>query len=213
MSKMAYWIIFIGIALLMTCLFVMSKTIWKQYLWLNDLIGLIGVLLSLGGVVMALIQISQADVQIRLSAQEIDTISKDTEKIKLAVEQNREEIRDFLSISEIVHLEESIRNAQAYVIQGTYSVAVHLMQTIKDNLIRSQSQFDFLIIQLEINMTDIIKNINIDIDTLTQFGIARKKKGENGTGTSIHPDYIHRHLEAAREAAIKIESSLKQKKI
>lgn len=106
-----------------------------------------------------------------------------------------------------------IRNAQAYVLQETYSVAVHLMQTIKDNLMRTQSQFNLLIVKLDINMAGIIKNLNIDIDTLTKFGLSRKNRGENGDDDQVRPDFIHKHLEEAREATVKIESSLKQKKL
>ena len=195
----------------MISIFILTKTIWKGYVWINDLIGLTGVLLSLGGVVMALVQIHQTDEQIRLSAKEIDNISKETEKIQLAVKQNRDEIKDFLSISEIAHLVESIRNAQVHVRQEAYSNAVLLLQMIKDNLLRTYSQFELLILDLGINMPDIIKRLNIDIESMTKYGLSNKT--DTDKVSSIRPEYIHKHLESACEAAIRIESSLKQKKI
>ena len=211
MSKNSYIFSFVGLSVMMIVIFVLAKTIWKECSWIIELIGLLGVLLSLGGVVMALIQIEQTDVQIRQSAQEIDNISKVTEKIQLAVKQNREEIKDFLSISDIAHLIESIRNAQAHVRQKAYSSAVLLLQMIKDNLLRTDSQFGSLIQELEINMPDIIKKLNIDIVSLTKYGLLNKE--EQDEESSIRPDHIHKHLEMACEATIKIESSLKQKRI
>lgn len=211
MNKNTYTTAFIAISVVMTGVFIMSETIWEGYQWINKLIGLVGVLLSLGGVVMALIQIEQTDIQIKLSAKEIDSISKETERIQIAVKQNRDEIKDFLSISEVAHLVESIRNAQVHVRQEAYSNAVLLLQMIKDNLLRTNSQFDSIILQLEIDMPDIIKKLSIDIESLTKHGIL-KKAGRDNT-SSIRPDTIHKHLELACEAVIKIESTLKQKRI
>lgn len=211
MRKNAYIYSFIGFSLAMIGIFVLAKTVWQEYTWINDLIGLLGVLLSLGGVVMALIQIEQTDIQIKQSATEIENISRETEKIQLAVKQNREEIKDFLSISDIAHLVESIRNVQAHVRHKAYSSAVILLPMVKDNLLRTDSEFKALIKELKINMPEIIKKLNIDIESLTNYGLFYKEGQDNES--TIQPDFIHKHLEMACEAVIKIESSLKQKRI
>ncbi|MDE6523341.1 MAG: hypothetical protein K2L17_11020 [Muribaculaceae bacterium] len=211
MSKIVAIITFFGIAILMIGIFWYGRNQNPPIDDIDKYIGLAGSLLSLGGVLMALVQIKQADEQIKLSATQIQTVAQTTEKIKEAVAENKQEIRDFLSMSEVAHLVESIRYAQLHVRQKAYSNAALLLQMIKDDMIRANHQYSDVIASLKLDVPDTITKLNLDIETLTMNGLYKAK--DIGSKHTLKPEIIHQNLEAAREIFIEIETSLKQKKI
>ena len=176
MSKIAALFTFFGIAILMIGIFWYGRNQNPPIPDINNFIGLAGSLLSLGGVLMALVQIRQADEQIQLSAAQIHTVAQTTERIQKAVEENKQEIRDFLSMSEIAHLVESIRYAQLHVRQKAYSNAALLLQMIKDDMIRANYQYSDLIASLNLEVPATITKLNLDIESLTMNGLYKAKE-------------------------------------
>ena len=200
---------FCSISAIMLLLFILSEVFkWDT---VGNTISLIGVLLSLGGVMMALVQIRQADIQIQTASTDIQTVAETTAKIEKAVEENKQEIRDFLSMSEVAHLVESIRYAQLHVRQKAYSNAALLLQMIKDDMIRANHQYSDVIASLKLDVPATITKLNLDIETLTMNGLYKAKDIEDKH--PLRPEIIHKNLEAAREIFIEIETALKQKKI
>lgn len=211
MSKTAAIVTFLVIALILIGIFWYGRNQNPPITDIYNYIGLAGSLLSLGGVLMALVQIRQADDQIKLSASKIQTVAQTTQKIQTAVEENKQEIRDFLSMSEVAHLVESIRYAQLHVRQKAYSNAALLLQMIKDDMIRANHQYSDVISSLKLEVPATITKLNLDIETLTMNGLYKAKDIE--TKHTLKPEIIHHNLEVAREIFIEIETSLKQKKI
>lgn len=169
---------------------------------MGDVINLVCGIASLCGVFLALIQIQQANDQ-------ISSVSEIAEATKKAVLDNKREIRGFLSFAEMGHLIEIIKNTQNYIRKKDYSSAVILMQEIKDDLLRADSQFSELLKMLDIDMSAHIKRINIDINSL----VTTVLQTQNMKGTTLKPMDIHANLEDAREIVIKIEQNLKQEKV
>ena len=170
---------------------------WNNIQWLSELVELCGILISLAGVVIAIVQVSQ--------------VAEITVATNQAVQDNRKEIKNYLSFSEMGHLTEQIKNAQNHIRSYDYHPAIILIQTIKDNLIKANSEFNSLIKALGIDIHEIITNISIDIGNLVEHNIYVKQ--ESPRQNELNPAEIHDHLEIAREAVVNIESQLKQKKI
>lgn len=190
-----YIIIFCLLGCLLIVLFAIGK--WWDIQWLTEIVELAGILISLTGVVIAIVQVSQ--------------VAEITVATNKAVQENRQEIKNYLSFSEMGHLTEKIKNAQNHIRSYDYHPAIILIQTIKDNLIQANSDFSSLIDSLGIDMHDIITNIYIDIRNLVEHNIFVKQQSPRQN--ELNPAEIHDHLEIAREAIVNIESQLKQKKI
>ncbi|MDE6702694.1 MAG: hypothetical protein K2K00_03350 [Muribaculaceae bacterium] len=188
-----YISIFSILALILIVAFAIGK--WNNIQWLSELVELCGILISLAGVVIAIVQVSQ--------------VAEITAATNKAVKENRREIKNFLSFSDMAHLTEQIKNAQNYIRTNDYHPAIVLIQTIKDNLIKATPEFNNLISSIDI--PEIITNISIDIRNLVEHNIYVKQ--DSPRQNELNPAEIHEHLEIAREAVVKIESQLKQNKI
>jgi len=184
-------------------LWLIPYLIWPGKTWIGDMISVIGSFASLGGVILALKQIDQANTQINAVA----TVTEATQK---AVIENRKEIRDFLSFSDIAHLIETMKNTQHHVLTKDYRSAVVMLQEVKDDMLRANNLFaEYLSLQ-DIDLPQHIKTINIDIDSLVHHITESEDKGRKST---LKPNEIHRNLETAREIIIKIESSLRKERL
>lgn len=199
-----YWLIPSVIALIMVAAFILYEVFYKTKGWINESIGLFGSIASLAGVFFALYQIKQANIQIK----KVSQISEATQK---AVENNRTEIRKFLSFSNMGHLIEIIKNTQNYVLSQDYKSAVILMQGIKDDMLRVNSELKEMISGNETKMQEMITKINLDIQSLVSHSMQIKE--QQNKKMTLKPHVIHQNLEEAREFIIKIESGLKQDKI
>lgn len=201
LSPTTIWIVFWIVAIVFIGLFVCDRYNSPDSSWILGLIGMMGSIISLLGIVLAILQIKQANEQI----EKVSTIARATEE---AVSKNRDEIRQFLSFSDVAHLSEVIKHAQNYILKKDYQSAVIKMQDIKDNLVRLNYEFEKLIDHEKISMTEIIKNLNIDIKSIfAHIELSDKTK------SSLATLEVHTHLEAARETVISIESSLKKQKL
>lgn len=197
-----YWWIYIIFIIVFGIMFTLSQTIWKDYSWISNTMNVIGTFASLAGVVLALVQIKQTNTQ-------IDLVSATTEATKKAVLENKDEIKRFLSYSEMGHLVEIIKNTQNYIIRNDYGTAVVLMQGIKDDLLRADIEYKNILDDHKLDITVLIKTLNSDIKSLVDFLMQAKK--EKCVSVSLRPDVIHSNLESAREEVIKIESIIKTK--
>ena len=199
-----YWLIPSVIAMIMSVAFILYEIYFKTESWISDSIGLLGSIASLAGVFFALYQIKQANMQIK-------KVSKISVATQQAVENNRTEIRKFLSFSNMGHLIEIIKNTQNYVRSQDYKLAVILMQDIKDDMLRVNSELKEMLSDRENIMQEMITKINIDIQSLVSHSMQNKQ--QQNKQSTLKPDVIHKNLEEAREFIIKIESDLKQDKI
>ena len=200
-NRNLYWIFGLTIGVIVVW-FILYKIFWDKIDLMGEIINLVCGIASLCGVFLALIQIQQAKVQ-------ISSVSEIAEATNKAVLDNKREIREFLSFAEMGHLIEIIKNTQNYIRKKDYSSAVILMQEIKDDLLRADSQFSDLLKLLNIDMTDHIKKISIDIDSL----VSNILQVQNMKDSTLKPMIIHANLEDAREIVIKIEQNLKQEKV
>lgn len=197
------YIYILAFILLGGILWASGKWWWTGHEWLGEAISVIGSLASLGGVGLALLQINQANRQI----QQVATVAKAT---KEAVDQNRSDIRNFLSFSDIAHLIEAMKNTQHHVLSQDYRAAVILLQDVKDNLLRVNDEFGSFITENGIDLIGYIRTLNIDIASLVNHITEIEPKGRK---TTIQPNAIHQNIEQAREIIIKIETSLRKKKL
>lgn len=152
-NRNLYWIFGLTIGVIIVW-FILYKLFWDNIDLMGDIINLVCGIASLCGVFLALIQIQQAKVQ-------ISSVSEIAEATKKAVLDNKRDIREFLSFAEMGHLIEIIKNTQNYIRKKDYSSAVILMQEIKDDLLRADSQFSNLLKILDIDMTAHIKRIKL----------------------------------------------------
>lgn len=183
---------------------ILSWTIWEEYPWIRDGLSLMGSLASLFGVILALVQIDQANIQIRNTKSVL-------EETRIAVDRNRDEIRQFLSFSNLGHLIETIKHAQENIRTEEYSSAVIMLQDIKDNLRRVDKEVVQATDNPDFEISKIIKEIGVDISSLTSH-IVRIRKSSNYIST-IEPTVIHEHLETARDIIISLESAIKNIKL
>jgi len=194
------FVLFVAIGIF---LWLIPYLIWPEETWIANMIGVIGSIASLGGVILALIQIEQANTQIKA----VESVAQATQK---AVVENRKEIRDFLSFSDIAHLIETMKSTQHHVLTKDYKSAVVMLQEVKDDMLRANNQFaEYLSLQ-DIDLPQHIKTINIDIDSLVHHITETEDKGRKST---LKPNEIHRNLETAREIIIRIESSLRKERL
>lgn len=202
-----YWWIF-GIMLALALVsFILSETVWTKYKWIGNAISLVGTFASLAGIVLALKQIQQADTQIYQAKEQIDAVSKTTEATEKAVLANKDEINRFLSFAEMGHLVESIKNTQNYIRKKDMNSAVILMQQIKDNMLRVNSEYDVLLNDNNINLENHISSINLDIRAIVDDQL-KVRKGSNDS--SMLPNEIHHNLENTRDEIIRIETIIKK---
>lgn len=202
MTKTKYRIIFGFISSILILLLILAEIFWKEENWIIDAISLLCGIASLAGVALALIQIQKTDDQIK-------AISETTEKINKAVDDNREELRDFLSFAELRHLVGLIQTTQTFLRNNDFSSAVFLMQEIKDQMIRAGDQFEELRKKDKIPIPKAIKNLTIDIESLSNHMMKLQRK----ESSTIILEGIHANLEISRGIIIKIENKLKQKKL
>lgn len=199
-----YWWTYIILILVLAVLFILSETVWSGFLWINRAIGLLGTVVSFAGVVLALVQIQQTNKQ-------IVTVSATAEATQKAVVENRNEIKRFLSFSDMGHLIEIIKNTQNYIRKNDYGTAVLLMQEIKDDMLRADTEFKDLLKEKDIDIIVLVKTINVDIKSLVDDMMQSKNNGERIS--TLKPHEIHSNLENAREIIIQIESIIKTQKI
>ena len=171
--------------------------VWNDNQWVKDLIEIVGILISLIGVLIAIYQVNQ--------------VAEISEATNQAVKENRQEIKNFLSFSDMGHLAEKIKNAQNYIRKEDFPPSILLIQTIKDDLVIAVTDFESQITSLNIDLREIIKNISIDLRNLVDQNIFLKK--DLPPRIELNLSEIHHHLEIARESVIKIETYLKQTKI
>ena len=174
---------------------------WPAQKWIIEMIGTIGSIASLVGVIIALVQIHQTNQQIK----KVETIAQATSN---AVESNKTEIRNFLSIVEAVRLIEKIKAAEFQIRKPEYALAHHLMQEIKNDMLRMHHTLSKRLAAEKIDLRPIIKNINLDLVSLFE----EISPGEKKT-SQIKPRIISQHLEKAQEVIIKIETIYRNKKI
>lgn len=209
MQKTHYWYIFGIISAILIIFLILAEVFWNDNNWIFNTISLACGLASLAGVVLALIQIGQAEQQIKQSEKEIQVLSNNTDAINTAVMENRKQIRDFISLSEISHLIGMIQTAQLSIRTSDYGSTLFLLQQIIDNLNRINDQFNELLKEHKKGMTKTIRNVNDDIESLTShlFKIQRKEP------SSLIPEKIHSNLESSREIIVFVENSLRKEKI
>lgn len=202
MSRAAwYWLIFGVVAVVLVVLLCLALSVWKDHAWIKDAIALAGSLASLAGVCIALIQIDQTN-------RDVDTVARIAEETQKAVEDNRYEIKRFLSFADMGHLIEIIKNAQTNIRKTDYQAAVILIQEIKDSLLRVEAEFADDLTKMNISAERNISDLSMDLGSLADFIM----KDPSST-SSIDPKVIHKHLEEVREIIIKVETSIKQDKI
>ena len=203
-----YWIVFGIILLLLTVLFCLSITIWKDENWIGTVVGILGSAASLAGMILALMQIDQAKLQIEETKTTSIKTKELAEQTNTAVLENKREIQRFLSFSDMGHLIEIIKNTQNDIRNRNYHSAVILMQQIKDSLLRVKNDFSEVLQKHSINPQVNISDISIDIGSL-----ARDIMKNPDIESTIDRNKIHEHLEDIRTIIITVENSIKQEKL
>lgn len=131
-------------------------------------------------------------------------ISIETQK---AVEENKTEIKRLISLSDMSHLVEKIKNAQNYILSTDYQSAVILLKDVKDEMTRAHQDYKEALKKQNTDLAPIIQDLSIDIGSLAARIISIKKG--NGEVDTLQPQKIHEHLESARDIIIRIESIIK----
>lgn len=202
MTRHLYWYIFGIISAILIIILILGEIYWPTKTWIFNAISLICGLSSLAGVILALIQIQQADTQIK-------TLSNNTAEINKAVMAYRKEVKEFLSYAELGKLRGLIQTTQDCIRNNDYGSSVFLLQNIKDDLYSVDNQFEDWLRKENVIMSKTISKVTSDIDTLSTH-IIKMRRNEEST---IILEHIHSHLEQARGIIIRIENKLKKKKL
>lgn len=169
-----------------------------------ELIGIIGSIASFTGVIIALFQIRQADEEIKI----VGNVARATQT---AVAENRNEIKQFLTFSEIGQLVEMVKAAQNHLVTKNYNAALIKLQDIKDNLVRTYHEHHLKERHKEEQFYKYIKSIGKDIDSLAKYNIGNEDDGFDIVETEANS--MHHNLEVTREILIEIESIIKRHKL
>lgn len=181
------WILIIILAVVYVICVIYDKQAWIS------IISLIGILATFIGLLYTYLQSK--------------TAAENSDATKKAVEENKAEIKRLISLSDMSHLIEKIKNTQNYILMEDYHSAVILMKDVKDDLTRAYQDYGNSLKVQDIEMNSVIKDLSIDIGSLASHLIKSKKK--DNPHFTLEPEKIHEHLESAREVIIKIEKIIK----
>lgn len=173
----------------------------KDLDWIVNLIGIIGSIASFAGVLIAIAQTRQSNKQI----QQVATTAEATAE---AVRNNRQEIRDLLSIIDIVQLGERIKAAQNLILSKDFTLAYNAIQSTRDDLLRIHEMQKEDLAKAGISIESNISTLKIDMNSLSEFINAKSKQA-----STLKPDVIHKHLADIGEIIIKIEAHFKKQKL
>lgn len=214
--KITVWPYYLGLTLFILVLIAgiaLYYLLWADHKWIIDILGAIGVSVSCLGVILALIQIKQANLQIELAQEKIDSVDAITKATKNAVDSSKEEIRKLLSFADMAHLEEVVKNAQDNLHSKQYSRVIDLVKNIHRELIRIQSLFPDIPPKVNVNLQELIKNHGVDIHSLSDHIFKTDLKGKGNEKGTLKPNIIFDNLELTRVAVIKIEMELRKDKV
>ncbi len=107
-------------------------------------------------------------------------------------------------------MNEVIKHAQTTLREENYKATVIMLQNIKDDLKRVESEWGNVKDTVKIDIHDTIKEIGVDISSLSSFSMI---KSDNNQSETLKPLDIHSHLESARDIIVFIETEIRKKKI
>lgn len=192
-----YYTTAIGL-ILSVCVIIAVNVIWDKDSLAVKILEYVFGLASLTGVGLSLFQINQANARIS----RVGTVA---EQIGKAVEDNREEIKNLISVTDAAHLIEVIKNAQSQIRKEDYHPAVILIQTIKDELLRHEASVESN--EDKSCLLSHVRDLNIAITSLANLQIANS----HGNQVTIDSAMIHNQLENTRETIVKVEQHYKAK--
>lgn len=171
--------------------------------WIVNLLGILGSIASFSGVLIAIAQTRQSNRQ-------IEKVATTAEATAQAVKNSREEIRDFMTITDIAQIGERIKAAQNHIVSKEFIQAYTTIQSTRGDLLRIHEMQKEDLAEAELGLESHITTLNVDMQSLSEHINTMQKPNRR---SSMKPEVIHTHLADIEEVIIKIEMHFKNRKV
>lgn len=171
--------------------------------WIVNLLSILGSIASFSGVLIAIAQTRQSNLQ-------IEQVATTAEATAQAVKNSREEIRDFMTITDIAQIGERIKAAQNHIVSKEFIQAYTTIQSTRGDLLRIHEMQKEDLAEAELGLESHITTLNVDMQSLSEHINTMQKPNRR---SSMKPEVIHTHLADIEEVIIKIEMHFKNRKV
>lgn len=204
---------YIWIGSLLAVLLILTLTVYSvwgddnKYGWVPNALSVLGTLVSLSGLILALYQIAQANLKLK-------NMRSITDATKTAVDENRSEIRNLLSYSDVVRISDKLQIVQEHLSKNQIPLALHITREIKDGVIGLKSRVERNFPESTDSLDKIIRDLGVDIQTLNDHLIDKKRRSSKEEQKStLNCKAICKNMESAREEIIIIENKFRNNQI
>ena len=190
-------------AALVTAVAIVIHLLMPDLDWIVNLLGILGSIASFSGILIAIAQTRQSNRQ-------IEKVATTAEATAQAVRNNRKEIRDFMTITDIAQIGERVKAAQNHIISKEFVLAYNTIQSTRGDLLRIHEMQKEALKESGLSIEKHIADLNIDMRSLSEHINTEHKPNRR---SSLKPDVIHNHLADIEEIIIKIEMHFKNRKV